>query len=183
MQTKHIVFAIGPLLVAAIVASALGQDEPRPPTAESPNKPRDYAAPGQRRYNFDPTPLARPVADSLQSGYYTSQYTPYPTVLSETFRVPLTAEEATLSQQATALINQINASDSNSEKGELKTKLSEALGKQFDLRQKRHQKEIEELEAQVKKLKDLVQRRQDNREEIISRKLDQIIRDSQGLGF
>ena len=65
----------------------------------------------------------------------------------------------------------------------MKAELSDLLRKQFDVRQARHIREIETLEAQVKKLKELVQKRQENRAEIISRRLDQIVRESQGLGF
>ena len=67
--------------------------------------------------------------------------------------------------------------------GLLKTKLSDLLEKQFDQRQKRHEDEIKQLEAQIKKLKDLVEKRQENRREIITARLNQIVKESQGLGW
>ena len=65
----------------------------------------------------------------------------------------------------------------------IKAKLSEVLAKQFEQRQKQHESEIAELEAKVKKLKDMVARRQENRREIVARRLEQVLRESQGLGW
>jgi uncharacterized protein YicC (UPF0701 family) len=81
------------------------------------------------------------------------------------------------------LIRQLEAADSDARRTEIKAYLSESLSKQFDASQRRYGLRIEALEAQIKRLKDLVRKRQENRAEIISRKLDQIVRDSQGLGF
>ncbi len=183
MRPKYAFLAIGPLLAAALVGSAPAQQE-----APARGSLADYAAPAQRpAAPSTPAPAAIPMPSGAVYGRSPANfYSPYVTSFSsavDAARVPLMAEEASLSQDVAKLVEQMNASDSNSEKADLKSKLGDALGKQFDLRQKRHQQEIDSLEAQVKKLKELVQRRQDNREEIVSRKLEQIIRDSQGLGF
>lgn len=69
------------------------------------------------------------------------------------------------------------------EREKLKTKLTEALERQFDLRQKHHQEEIAALEAQINKLKELVQKRQDNRRDIVTRRFEQLVRDAEGLGW
>lgn len=74
------------------------------------------------------------------------------------------------------------------EKGEsgreqIKSRLTDVLKEQFDARQKRHQDEIKQLEDQIKKLKDLIEKRQENRQEIIARRLDQMLREAQGLGW
>jgi hypothetical protein len=92
-------------------------------------------------------------------------------------------DEANLAHEADQLARQLGESKSDTDRDKLKTKLGEVLGKQFDQRQKRHEREIEQLEAQVKKLKDLVEKRQENRREIIGRRLEQILRESQGLGW
>lgn len=93
------------------------------------------------------------------------------------------AEEAQLVSQTDDLIRQLETAESAPQLVDAKAKLSDHLGKWFDVRQKRQEREIEALEAQVKTLKELARKRQENREEIISRKLDQLVRDSQGLGF
>jgi len=68
------------------------------------------------------------------------------------------------------------------DRSQIKTQLNGILEKQFDLRQKRHQDEIAGLEAKVKKLKGLVEKRQENRREIVSKRLDQILSNAEGLG-
>jgi hypothetical protein len=92
-------------------------------------------------------------------------------------------EEANLAQEADHLARQLGEARSDTDRDKLKAKLGEILEKQFDQRQRRHEGEIDALERQVKKLKELVQRRQENRREIISRRLEQLLRESQGLGW
>jgi hypothetical protein len=92
-------------------------------------------------------------------------------------------EEAQLAHQAGELARQLGGAKSDADRDKLKTQLSTILEKQFELRQQRHKKEIESLEAQVKKLRDLVDKRQENRREIIAKRLDQILQESQGLGW
>jgi hypothetical protein len=91
--------------------------------------------------------------------------------------------EAALAQEATSLRDALEHAKTDSQRSEARTKLAENLGKQFDLRQKRHGLEIEALETQVKKLKELVRKRQESREDIISRRVDQILREVDGLGW
>lgn len=95
----------------------------------------------------------------------------------------VSGEEANLAHEGDQLGRQLAEAKSDSDRDKIKAKLSDLLEKQFDLRQKRHESEIEALEAQVKKLKDLVQKRQENRRDIISKRLDQVVRDAQGLGW
>ncbi len=92
-------------------------------------------------------------------------------------------EEANVAQEADQLARKLAETKSDTEREKIKTQLGELLKQQFDLRQKRHAHEIEELEAQIKKLKNLVDKRQENRNEIIARRLEQILRESQGLGW
>ena len=99
------------------------------------------------------------------------------------FAYSFSPDESGLSHQAEQLAQQLAAAKSDSDRDKIKDQLSDLLGKQFDQRQKRHQEEIKQLEDQIKKLKDLVDKRQENRREIISRRLDQIVKESQGLGW
>jgi hypothetical protein len=99
-------------------------------------------------------------------------------------RMPgMSAEDAELVQHVAGLVAKLGEAKSDTDKDTIKTQLNDALAKQFDQRQKRHELEIAELEAKVKKLKDLVARRQENRRDIIAKRLDQILRDSEGLGW
>ena len=82
-----------------------------------------------------------------------------------------------------SLKDALERAQTDAQRADVRTKLTDNLGKQFDLRQKRHGLEIEALEAQVKKLRELVRKRQESREDIISRRVDQIIRETDGLGW
>jgi len=92
-------------------------------------------------------------------------------------------EEATLATKASEVARQLGSARSDADREKLKADLSTILEKQFELRQQRHKKEIESLEAQVKKLRDLVDKRQENRREIVAKRLDQILQEAQGLGW
>jgi hypothetical protein len=72
------------------------------------------------------------------------------------------AEENALSRKSEDLAKKLVASKSEGEKSKLEGELTEVVEKQFDLRQKRYTDEIETLEAKIKKLKSLVEKRQEN---------------------
>jgi hypothetical protein len=91
--------------------------------------------------------------------------------------------EAEVENAVARLVAQLSDAKTDSDKDKIKNQLSELLEKQFDQRQKRHESEIAQLEAKVKKLKDLVAKRQENRREIISKRFDQVVRDAPGLGW
>ena len=103
--------------------------------------------------------------------------------VSRPYVVSWNVNEANLTHETDQLARQLGEAKSDTERDKIKTQLGEHLKQQFDQRQKRHESEIAELEAQVKKLKDLVAKRQENRREIIAQRLDQIVRESQGLGW
>jgi hypothetical protein len=92
-------------------------------------------------------------------------------------------EEGNLANQANRVAHELGSAQSDTDREKLKTRLSTILEKQFELRQERHMKEIKSLEAQVKKLRDLVDKRQENRREIVAKRLDQILQEAQGLGW
>jgi hypothetical protein len=111
------------------------------------------------------------------------QYTPGNVTYKLDTWGPGTDEEAKLAPLADQLVRQLGEAKSDADRDKLKSQLGELLDKQFDLRQKRHEKEIAGLEAQLKKLKDLVQKRQENRRDIVAKRLEQVLRDAQGLGW
>ena len=95
----------------------------------------------------------------------------------------MSGEEASLAHEADQLARKLGEAKSDSDRAKIKDDLSQILEKQFDLRQKRHLDEIKSLEEKIKKLKELVDKRQENRREIVSKRLDQILRDAEGLGW
>jgi hypothetical protein len=177
MRSRHAIRLMIALAATAFVASTPAQDTAPPrevPGVEQPpaDLAPDIALDRPSNGSADVRPAGDPLLSSLVS-------TPAPNPALKQLR----NDEVALERQVNSLIRQLGVADADSRRGEIKAKLGEALGRQFDVRQRRHGLEIEGLEARVKKLKDLVQKRQENRMEIISGKLNQIVRESQGLGF
>ncbi len=83
----------------------------------------------------------------------------------------------------TPLVEQLKEAKTDTDRDKIKVQLKEVLDTQFAAHQQRHEKELADLESKVKKLKDLVAKRQENRREIVANRLDQIMRDAQGLGW
>ena len=68
-------------------------------------------------------------------------------------------------------------------KKDIRKKLADAIGFQFDQLATRQQKELEDLERQVADLRTLLKKRHDARDAIIQRRLDQVLQEAEGLGW
>jgi len=90
------------------------------------------------------------------------------------------AKERTL---VTQLAQQYVKSTKEDEKKDLRKRLSDALGKQFDQLAEQQKKELEDLETQVSSLKALLKKRHEARDTIIDRRLDQVLQEAEGLGW
>jgi hypothetical protein len=117
-----------------------------------------------------------------QDGLF-NPYQPLVSLPGYTAHAKSAAEEQQLAHRANELARQLRDVKTDIDKDKLKALLTETLERQFDLRQKRHTTEIENLEAQVKKLKELVQKRQEARRDIINKRLDQLKSEAEGLGW
>jgi glutaredoxin 2 len=95
------------------------------------------------------------------------------------YQTDLDAEEP----RAIQLAKQVVSAKTNAEKEKLMTDLKDTLNKQFEDRQKHHEKEIEALEEKLKKIKELVAKRQENKKEIIEEKTKQLEREARGRGW
>jgi len=69
------------------------------------------------------------------------------------------------------------------QRGQLKAALATLIEKHFEVRHAIRRKEIAELEAQVKQLRDLLERRKQAQEKIVDMRLQQFIRTADGLGW
>jgi hypothetical protein len=155
MKAKFAVLAfLTGLGITAVVVSALGQSPPPQPPGEPPGQVGQHNG----------FPFSADLAGN-------------------TANAKALAEEQQLAHQANELARQLRDPKTDADKDKLKARLAETLEKQFDMRQKRHTTEIENLEAQVKKLKELVQKRQEARRDIINKRMDQLQREADGLGW
>ena len=170
------------LLIAAVGSTALVASAQTPSaytiTARVPDGPQEVA----------PHPVPVPVPPQPPGAGYTGVTAGSPSMNYAVYEhrphlFTWKAEESGLSRQAEVFARQLAEAKSDGDREKLKGQLAEVLEKQFDQRQKRHEEEIKQLEAQIKKLKDLVDKRQENRREIINARLTQIVKESQGLGW
>jgi hypothetical protein len=178
MKMKYAVAFLTSLVLVAMAASVPAQQDtfkaqPRSNdlapsvTAKSPFYRSDgdpVSIPGQRSFFGNYAPMEWKVAGSPEGNQ-------------------LAIQESTLAHEANEIRHRLDSATTDAQRSEVRTKLEENLGKQFDLRQKRHGLEIEALETQVKKLRELVRKRQESRGEIISRRVDQVLREAEGLGW
>ena len=120
---------------------------------------------------------ARPPVP-LDYGAMPSSYaTPHDKELSE-----LIKDESKAVGEASHWMKEYAGADED-KRAKIKTKVQEALGKQFDAQQKRRDLELTRLEAQTKKLRELMKKRTDARTTIIEKRLDQLLREADGLGW
>jgi hypothetical protein len=95
----------------------------------------------------------------------------------------LLAEEGRIEQETAGLIAEFSRTEDESQRGKTKAKLAATLEKQFDLQQKRRDLEVARIEAQLKKLRDIMRKRGESRQTIIDKRLDQLLREADGLGW
>jgi hypothetical protein len=91
--------------------------------------------------------------------------------------------EQRLSNQTRQILQRYSDTEDESEKRQLMGKLAETVQQHFDLRQSIREKEIKALEAQVKKLRELHDRRNAEKERIVADRVDTLLRDASGLGW
>jgi hypothetical protein len=93
------------------------------------------------------------------------------------------AAERNLEREAAKLVREYGATDKDGERTKLKAKLEEVLAKQFDAQQKRRDLELTRLETQLKKLRELMKKRSEAQQIIVEKRLDQLLREADGLGW
>jgi hypothetical protein len=95
----------------------------------------------------------------------------------------VSSAEASADREVQNLMRDYKRTEDADERGKIKTKLVAALAKQFDAQQKRRDLELARVEAQLKKLRELMKKRDEERKTIIDRRADQLVRDAEGLGW
>ncbi len=95
----------------------------------------------------------------------------------------LLEEESGLNEDIRDMVGDYTRTQDEGKRAAIKAKLSPLIDKQFDFQQKRRELELAQLEAQLKKVRDLMKKRADARPTIVEKRLDQILREAEGLGW
>ena len=95
----------------------------------------------------------------------------------------LAQAEATLGNESEEMVGRFAETEKAADRKQLAAELRETLAKQFDVQRKRRELELSRIEERVRKLRDQIKKRDDARETIIDRRLDQLINEVEGLGW
>ncbi len=85
--------------------------------------------------------------------------------------------------QPARLAEQYVKTEKESEKKELRQKMTEVLSQQFDQHLEHQQKELADLEKQIEELRATLKKRAGAKAAIVDRRVDQLIQDAEGLGW
>jgi hypothetical protein len=95
----------------------------------------------------------------------------------------LVAEEGRLEGETANLVGEYSRTEDEAQRSKTKAKLAATLEKQFELQQKRRDLEVAHIEAQLKKLREIMRKRGEARQTIVDKRLDQLLREADGLGW
>jgi hypothetical protein len=93
------------------------------------------------------------------------------------------AEDQTLEHSTRQLIEDLRKAESAGDRSPVLEKLTQTIEQQFDIRQQIRAKELEALEARVKKLRELHEKRERAKDDIVEERVNQIVREADGLGW
>jgi hypothetical protein len=96
---------------------------------------------------------------------------------------PLREADQRFVQSTRELIAKYQRITDSGEREMLRDQLNDVLVKHFEVRQQMRVRELEELEAQVERLRELHDRREQEKVQIVRDHLQQLLRDAEGLGW
>lgn len=209
MLKRTTIYCLAALATAAFAWYAVAQDPPPadgpPPRRERTLNPAAPVGPGPRRgppdandFRRGPPPprLDDPLADGRPRGEF-DPFGPPPEgspprpgelqFMEIAGPRPLEMEARTRDAQIDNAIRRVLANWERVEdagaRDRAKQRLRGLLDEQFELRQEGRSRELKELEERVAALRELHEKRAAAKEEIVARRLDQLLLDAEGLGW
>ena len=88
-----------------------------------------------------------------------------------------------VSDEAYRLAAEYAATEDGEKRAAIKAELLKVLSEQFETQQQIRERELADVEARVKKLRELTQKRRDAQKTIVDQRLDQLLREAEGLGW
>lgn len=95
----------------------------------------------------------------------------------------LLRRERDLADSTRQLLQELRKVESEDERAPITRKLASVVEEQFDIRQQVRERELEALETRIQRLRDLHEKRADAKAEIVERRVEQLVRDAEGLGW
>jgi hypothetical protein len=94
----------------------------------------------------------------------------------------LNRDDYDLEQRTRDLSEQLRAAKTE-DREKLRTQITEVVTLHFDVRQKRRELQIKRMEDELKKLRDAMTKRNESRDQIIKRRLAELVGNEDDLGF
>ncbi len=91
--------------------------------------------------------------------------------------------EADLEQQTQELVQQYRNAGDTEDRDAVLDDLQNIVSDHFDLRQESREAELEQLEREIERLRSLHERRQDEKDRIVQRRIESLLREADGLGW
>jgi hypothetical protein len=134
---------------------------------------------------------SRPVPSTPAGGFFTGPGAGWTTPVLASSVVAdddpelaeLVQSEASLDRSAEEMVARYATTETAAERKDMAAALRNTLAKQFDAQRQRRELELRRIEDQVRKLRDQIKKRDEARDTIIDRRLDQLLNEAEGLGW
>lgn len=131
--------------------------------------------------NYTTRPIADDRAEFAPSGGNTFTHEMRTSEKDELHR--LQVQDKKHESQTRALLFQYRETNDSVDRRKLKEKLKSVLGGQFDTRQSMQELELIRVEQRIQKLREQLELRKQERANIVRTRLEQLIREAEGLGW
>ncbi len=98
-------------------------------------------------------------------------------------RTRLAGRENELNRESQRLVREYSRTEDESKRRELEAELRKTVDDHFSIKQRLRTEELADLEAKIKKLRSRHQRREDARGRIVQDRVEQLLREADGLGW
>jgi len=95
----------------------------------------------------------------------------------------LNEKEHKIAEDVQKITDQYKSSKDKEERAKLKKQIEELAGQQFDIRQQYRGLEVKRLENELARIRDSIQKRTENRDQIIKRHIAQLLHEEEDLKF
>jgi len=190
-SSKIVLFALTALPIAGIATVGVLRAQQLAPPAV-PIEPAGRAVPAPPAAGLPPAAEGGPATVFVQtdSGVTARIVRPNPNAPQLSWPEPDDAEMSKLKQADSAmgrqeeqLVARYATTEDAEQRSAIKAELAEQLTNHFSIQEQIRDRELARVEARVKKLRELTQKRRDAQKTIIEQRLDQLLRDADGLGW
>jgi hypothetical protein len=95
----------------------------------------------------------------------------------------LRERENNIKDEIQAVVEKYNDTQNKDERANLKKKLEELVNQQFEIRQKYREMQVDRLEKELARIRESIQKRNENRQQIIQRYIAQLLNEEDDLAF